>query len=268
MSLGLSAVFKCGIIILSPLAVDGYVCLPVRLDGTQDGWHHFSRRKTRCARICSIVADGWRGGNYDSLALSGRECFACPFDVLVQGFPSMPARLVALDGGPDILIDQDMVVVGRHPSCDARLDSLRLSRHHCCLTQEHGEIVVRDLGTSTARQLHPDQRRAGKSRATAAGRRAGDRPLSLSRRSRHRSAIACSAASSGRGPVFPTPVEFHFIGQKLMGEIDSAGPEAVCHQFRRAGNRAARRGAAARSRHLDAQPGVAGDHALSKLGAC
>jgi FHA domain len=43
----------------------------------------------------------------------------------------MIARLVALDGGRDILIDQDMVVVGRHPSCDARLDSLRLSRHHC-----------------------------------------------------------------------------------------------------------------------------------------
>ncbi len=40
-----------------------------------------------------------------------------------KGFPQCPRkRLTALDGGPDILIDQDMVVVGfRHPSCDTRL---------------------------------------------------------------------------------------------------------------------------------------------------
>ncbi len=35
----------------------------------------------------------------------------------------MPARLVALDDGPDINLDRAMVVVGRHPSCDTRLDS-------------------------------------------------------------------------------------------------------------------------------------------------
>ena len=66
----------------------------------------------------------------------------------------MPARLVALDGGPDILIDQDIVVVGRHPECDARRESLRLSRHHCCLMQEHGEIVVRDLGSTNGIRIN------------------------------------------------------------------------------------------------------------------
>ena len=76
----------------------------------------------------------------------------------------MPARLVALDGGPDILIDQDMVVVGRHPSCDARLDSLRLSRHHCCLTQEHGEIVVRDLGSTNGIRINGERVKAGRLR--------------------------------------------------------------------------------------------------------
>ncbi len=39
----------------------------------------------------------------------------------------MPVRLVALDEGPDIVLDRAMVVVGRHPSCDTRLDSLRVS---------------------------------------------------------------------------------------------------------------------------------------------
>ena len=57
----------------------------------------------------------------------------------------MTARLVPLDEGPDIVLDRAMVVVGRHPSCDTRLDSLRVSRHHCCMTQENGEVMVRDL---------------------------------------------------------------------------------------------------------------------------
>ena len=38
----------------------------------------------------------------------------------------MPARLVALDEGSDIALDRSMVVVGRHPLCDVRLDSLRI----------------------------------------------------------------------------------------------------------------------------------------------
>ena len=76
----------------------------------------------------------------------------------------MSARLVALDGGPDILIDQDMVVVGRHPSCDARRDSLRLSRRHCCLTQEDGEIVVRDLGSTNGTQINGERVTVGRLR--------------------------------------------------------------------------------------------------------
>lgn len=76
----------------------------------------------------------------------------------------MPARLVALDGGPDILIDQEIVVVGRHPGCDARRDSLRLSRHHCCLTQEHGEIVVRDLGSTNGIRINGKRVKVGRLR--------------------------------------------------------------------------------------------------------
>ena len=76
----------------------------------------------------------------------------------------MSARLTALDGGPDILIDQDMVVVGRHPSCDTRLDSLRLSRHHCCLTQEDGEIIVRDLGSTNGIRINGERVKAGRLR--------------------------------------------------------------------------------------------------------
>ena len=66
----------------------------------------------------------------------------------------MAARLVALDEGPDILLDRAMVVVGRHPQCDARLDSLRVSRHHCCMTNDRGEVVVRDLGSTNGIRIN------------------------------------------------------------------------------------------------------------------
>ena len=66
----------------------------------------------------------------------------------------MPARLVALDEGPDIPLDRAMVVVGRHPQCDARLDSLRVSRHHCCMTQDQGEVIIRDLGSTNGIRIN------------------------------------------------------------------------------------------------------------------
>ncbi len=66
----------------------------------------------------------------------------------------MTARLVALDEGPDSVLDRAMVVVGRHPACDARLDSLRVSRHHCCMMQESGEVVVRDLGSTNGIRIN------------------------------------------------------------------------------------------------------------------
>mgnify|MGYP001375904101 CR=1 FL=1 len=66
----------------------------------------------------------------------------------------MIARLVALDEGPDIHLDRAMVVVGRHPACDARLDSLRVSRHHCCMTHDNGDVVVRDLGSTNGIRIN------------------------------------------------------------------------------------------------------------------
>jgi len=66
----------------------------------------------------------------------------------------MPLRLVALDEGPDIPVDKAMVVVGRHPTCDARLDSIRVSRRHCCMTQVSGEVEVRDLGSTNGIRIN------------------------------------------------------------------------------------------------------------------
>ncbi|QEH38155.1 Glycogen accumulation regulator GarA [Aquisphaera giovannonii] len=58
-----------------------------------------------------------------------------------------------------------MVVVGRHPACDARLDSLRVSRHHCCMMQENGEVVVRDLGSTNGIRINGQRVEMGRLKA-------------------------------------------------------------------------------------------------------
>ena len=76
----------------------------------------------------------------------------------------MPSRLVALDEGPDITLDRTIVVVGRHPACETRLDSLRVSRHHCCMTHENGEVVVRDLGSTNGIRINGQRVEMGRLR--------------------------------------------------------------------------------------------------------
>ena len=66
----------------------------------------------------------------------------------------MFARLVALDAGPDIVLDRAMLVIGRHPACDCRLDFPRVSRHHCCLLMEEGELWVKDLGSTNGVRIN------------------------------------------------------------------------------------------------------------------
>jgi predicted component of type VI protein secretion system len=66
----------------------------------------------------------------------------------------MFARLVAVDEGPDIVLDRETLVVGRHPACDIRLDVLRVSRHHCCLIHQAGVVVVKDLGSTNGTRIN------------------------------------------------------------------------------------------------------------------
>jgi predicted component of type VI protein secretion system len=60
----------------------------------------------------------------------------------------MAARLVSLDGQPDILLAGGAVVVGRSRWCDVRIASARVSRRHCCLVLSGNEVLVRDLGST------------------------------------------------------------------------------------------------------------------------
>lgn len=71
----------------------------------------------------------------------------------ITGIPAkwsflMPTRLLALDGSPDIALDHSTVLVGRHPRCDVRIDSVVVSRRHCCVSESGGEARIRDLGST------------------------------------------------------------------------------------------------------------------------
>jgi len=56
--------------------------------------------------------------------------------------------LISLDGGPDIRLDNSPILIGRHPSCDARIDSVRISRRHCCVSVHDDTVLIRDLGST------------------------------------------------------------------------------------------------------------------------
>ena len=75
----------------------------------------------------------------------------------------MPTLRAVFDG-PDITLDRDMVMVGRHPQCDARLDSLSVSRRHCMLTEDVGEVVVRDLGSTNGTRINGQRVERGRLR--------------------------------------------------------------------------------------------------------
>ena len=66
----------------------------------------------------------------------------------------MSSRFVAIDEGPDITLDRAIIVVGRDPNCDSRLESPRVSRHHCCMTRENDQVVVRDLGSTNGIRIN------------------------------------------------------------------------------------------------------------------
>jgi predicted component of type VI protein secretion system len=76
----------------------------------------------------------------------------------------MPYRLVALDEGPDIPVDREMIIIGRHPQCDARLDSIRVSRRHCCMFQDDGEVIIRDLGSTNGIRINGQRVEKGRLR--------------------------------------------------------------------------------------------------------
>jgi len=68
--------------------------------------------------------------------------------------PLMPAQLVALNEGPNILVDKPILLVGRHPECDIQIDSRKISRRHCCIAQVNDYLVIRDLDSTNGVRIN------------------------------------------------------------------------------------------------------------------
>jgi predicted component of type VI protein secretion system len=62
----------------------------------------------------------------------------------------MPSRLVPLSAGPTpaIALNRPVLLVGRHPECDVRIDLPHVSRRHCCVALVGERVVLRDLGSA------------------------------------------------------------------------------------------------------------------------
>jgi pSer/pThr/pTyr-binding forkhead associated (FHA) protein len=58
-----------------------------------------------------------------------------------------------------------LVLVGRHPRCDVRLASCRVSRFHCCLSPDRDEVLVRDLASTNGTMINGQRAAAGRLRA-------------------------------------------------------------------------------------------------------
>jgi pSer/pThr/pTyr-binding forkhead associated (FHA) protein len=61
----------------------------------------------------------------------------------------MSAQLVPLNAGstPSVPIVKPVLLIGRHPECDIRIDSPQISRRHCCVAIAYDRVVIRDLGS-------------------------------------------------------------------------------------------------------------------------
>lgn len=68
----------------------------------------------------------------------------------------MSLRLIPLTRGltTPIPLQRPVLLVGRHPECDVRIESPKISRRHCCLGLAYDRILIRDLGSRNGLRLN------------------------------------------------------------------------------------------------------------------
>jgi predicted component of type VI protein secretion system len=101
----------------------------------------------------------------------------------------MPAQLVALNDGPNILLDKPILLIGRHQECDIQINGRKVSRRHCCIAQVGEEFIVRDLGSTNGIRINGVR--------VAEGRLKGGDELTIGN---HRYQLSWDSTSSLRPP--------------------------------------------------------------------
>jgi predicted component of type VI protein secretion system len=71
----------------------------------------------------------------------------------------MSARLIPLNAGvaPTIPLQRPVLLIGRHPECDVRIDLGKVSRRHCCVALVYDRVMIRDLGSRNGLRVNGHQ---------------------------------------------------------------------------------------------------------------
>jgi predicted component of type VI protein secretion system len=68
----------------------------------------------------------------------------------------MPTRLVPLTEGvaPTIHLQRPVLLIGRHPDCDIRIEFPQISRRHCCIALAYDRYIIKDLGSTNGLRVN------------------------------------------------------------------------------------------------------------------
>jgi predicted component of type VI protein secretion system len=71
----------------------------------------------------------------------------------------MTYQLIPIDqsSGPAIPLHRPVLLIGRHPECDIRIDLPKISRRHCCLALAYDRVLIRDLGSHNGLRVNGRQ---------------------------------------------------------------------------------------------------------------
>jgi pSer/pThr/pTyr-binding forkhead associated (FHA) protein len=125
----------------------------------------------------------------------------------------MRAELLPVDGGTPIAITKDLIVVGRKPECDLRLDHKSVSKMHCVIVKTDGLLLVRDLGSTNGTRVN------------------GQRIRRAALLPNDQLSIASFKFRVYLGPDAPDPAPAAGMGQELTQQLD---PSEVAHLINQA----------------------------------
>ena len=121
--------------------------------GLHGDWIRVPDEYVECKQRCDrLIADAEGDAPLQAFWLGVKRAYQA--DLSGPDEFATPTCLIALGEGPDIPVGPTPVIVGRDPRCDARLDSIRVSRIHCCLTEGDGQVVVQDLGSTNGTRIN------------------------------------------------------------------------------------------------------------------
>jgi len=104
------------------------------------------------ARFCSSCGSPLVADEESTLTLSAVEAAETDDDLAryLDGLPTGVAMLVVRHGpaaGSSFRLEQPVITIGRHPSCDIFLDDITVSRRHVRIERHDGEFSIRDVGS-------------------------------------------------------------------------------------------------------------------------